>query len=203
MTEHIRKGIVAGAIATLIVSTFDAAQAVGPTTLETFAGTTVNLTPDSGEPLKIEIFRWSPDMDRDALLTAVKQSGESAVATALEKSPTAGYIWGSGSLGYRVRYAQKILQPDGGERIILITDRPLGSGGIDPWKPSGSAAVPPYPFTLVELRLNKQGRGAGKMSLAGIVAVDTDAQTIALKNYADAPLLIEKVSRIASSTGSS
>ena len=58
-------------------------------------------------------------------------------------------------------------------------------------------------FTLIELRLNKQGRGEGKMSLAAMVSADSAAQTVALEDYAGAPVLIEKVSRVVSRSGTS
>ena len=50
-----------------------------------------------------------------------------------------------------------------------------------------------HAFTLIELRLNKQGRGEGKMSLAAKVAVDAAAKTLALDNYAVAPVLLTNV----------
>jgi hypothetical protein len=176
------------------------AQAPAPKKVERFTGTTVNLNPGAGENLKIDVFRWSTDAERDALLGVLKEKGDSGVGATLEKAPTAGYIWDSGSLGYSLRYAQKLTLPDGGERIILVTDRPIGSWGREAWKATGQGAAPGYPFTLIELRLSKQGRGEGKMSLAARVAADADARTVTLENYAAAPVLINNVKRAASST---
>jgi hypothetical protein len=175
------------------------AQAPAPKKIERFTGTTVNLNPGAGENLKIDVFRWSTDAERDALLAVLKEKGDSGVGATLEKAPTAGYIWDSGSLGYSLRYAQKLTLPDGGERIIVVTDRPIGSWGREAWKATGQGAAPGS-FTVVELRLSKQGRGEGKMSLAAKVTADADARTITLENYAAAPVLINNVKRAASTT---
>jgi hypothetical protein len=190
----------AAGVAILVAPILLVAQAPAPMKIESFTGTTVNLNPGTGETLKIDVFKWATDAERDALLAVLREKGDSAMAAALEKIPTVGYIWGSGSLGYSLRYAQKLTLPNGGERVIVVTDRPLGSWGREAWKATGQVAAPGYPFTVVELRLNKQGPGEGKMSLAGKVTVDADAKTITLENYAAVPVLISNVKRVASNT---
>jgi hypothetical protein len=189
------RAILAAGVAILLAPILPAAQTPAPTKLESFTGTTVNLNPGTGENLKIDVFKWATDAERDALLAVLKEKGDSGIGPALEKAPTAGYIWDSGSLGYSLRYAQKSTLPDGGERIIVVTDRPLGSWGRETWKATGQAAAPGYPFTVVELRFNKQGRGEGKMSLAAKVTADADAKTVTLDGYAAAPVLINNVKR--------
>ena len=189
------QGIIA-ALFVFIVSPALQAQATALPKVESFTGTTVNLNPGAGMRLQINVFKWATQTERDALLSALTDNSESGLGTVLEKAPTIGYIWDGGPLGYSLRYAQRIPQPDGGERIILLTDRPLGSWGREAWKPSGQAPALTYSFTLVELRLNKDGRGHGKMSLAARITADTDAKTVTLENYAAAPVLIDSVKRI-------
>jgi hypothetical protein len=169
------------------------AQATALPKVESFTGTTVNLNPGAGLRLQINVFKWATETERDALLSVLTDKSDSGLGAVLEKAPTIGYIWDGGPLGYSLRYAHRVPQPDGGERIILLTDRALGSWGRGAWKPSGQAPAPAYPFTLVELRLNKHGRGNGKMSLAAKVTTDTDAKTVTLDNYAAAPVLIDDV----------
>jgi hypothetical protein len=169
-----------------------------PATTEAFTGTTVNLNPGGGQNLRINVFKWASDTERDALLAALKEKGDSGLGPALEKASTAGFIWDSGPLGYAIRYAQKLPLAGGGERIVLVTDRALGSWGQGAWRPSGRATATDYPFTVVELRLNKQGRGDGKMSLAAKVIADPESGTVTLDNYAAAPVLINNVRRVSS-----
>jgi hypothetical protein len=59
----------------------------------------------------------------------------------------------------------------------------------------GPATPDGFPFTVVELRLNRRGEGEGKASITTPVTVDNEAKTIALANYAAAPVLLKGVKR--------
>jgi hypothetical protein len=163
---------------------------------EAFTGTTVNLSPGAGENISIHILRWSSDADRDRLAAAFKEKGDAGLQSALEAAQTLGIVWTGESLGYSLRYAHRVALPDGGERIIIATERRLGAWSRgNQWKAAGQQAAPDYPFTVVELRLNRRGLGEGKMSLAAKVTFEQDAKAIALENYGAAPILIKDVKR--------
>src|SRR6185295_19736200 len=109
--------------------------------------------------------RWSSEADRDRLAAAFKEKGDAGLPAVLEAAPTLGIVWTDESLGYSLRYAHRVALPDGGERIIIATERRLGAWSRgNTWKALKQEA-PDYPFTLVELRLNRRGQGAGKISL--------------------------------------
>ena len=129
----------------------------------------------------------------DALPDAPPPTPESSLAAALDKAPTVGHLWSSEVAGYSVREAVRLPQPDGGERIVLITERRLGAWN-DLWKPTGGAPTN-YPFSVIELRLNAKGEGEGRASLTGKVTVDAAAKTIALENYAALPVIFKNVKR--------
>src|SRR5688500_10934052 len=57
-----------------------------------------------------------------------------ALAAALGRAQTIGYIWTNDITGYSIKYAYRAPQPDGGERIVLVTDRRLGAHTAG-WKP--------------------------------------------------------------------
>jgi hypothetical protein len=120
----------------------------------------------------------------------------------LRDAPTLGYLWSSEVAGYSLRYAVKLPDQAGGERIILITDRRLGAWN-DLWKPSGSAPAAGYEFSVIEMRLNATGAGEGKGSLTGKVVADSDAKSLALENYGGLPVLLTAVkeSKLAAQTG--
>jgi len=171
-----------------------AAQAKGVTAK--FTATTVNVNPGAGETINIDVLRWSTDEERDRLLTALKEKGESQLREALQAAPTVGYIWTSGSLGYSLRYAHRVPLPDGGERIIIATDLRLGVWDRNNlWKASGQPTAVDYPFTVVELRVNRKGEGEGKMSLATKVTTEVENKTLVLENYEAAPVLLKGVKR--------
>jgi hypothetical protein len=125
---------------------------------------------------------------------AAAQTPESSLAAAIQKAPTAGILWTSENVGYSIKYAYRLPQPDGGERIILATDRRVGKWS-NLWMPA--AAVPPsdYAFSIIELRFNSKGEGEGRGVVTGKVAVDATAKTIALDNYAALPVILKAVKR--------
>lgn len=114
---------------------------------------------------------------------------ESALAAALAQAPIVGHLWSPEVAGYSVRYAVKLAGQDGGERIILITDRRLGAFN-SLWQPMEGTTTD-YEFSLIELRLNSKGEGEGKVSLTGKVALAGD--TLALENYAASPVVLKNV----------
>jgi hypothetical protein len=105
---------------------------------------------------------------------------------AVKGAPTIGYIWGDGPTGYAIKYAWHSTEGAGRERIVLATERQLGSHALPVAEPSGGLAD--AEFTVVELRLDANGRGEGKTSLASAVVVDRTAATLALDAYAEAPV---------------
>ena len=119
---------------------------------------------------------------------------EAALAATLQAVRTVGYLWSSESAGYSLRYAYRMPQPDGGERIIFATDRRLGAWN-DLWKPTGGASLSPYEFTVIEVRLTPKGVGEGKTSLTGKVTIDAAAKTIALDGYSALPVVFKVVKR--------
>jgi hypothetical protein len=125
-----------------------------------------------------------------------------ALTAAIGKAPTIGYVWTSGITGYSIKYAYHAPLPDGGERIILATDRRLGAY-LPAWTPvpstssgelaSATAPATDYEFTLIEMRMNSTGSGEGKTSLTTKVIVDGDAKTLALDDYTSAPANLQNV----------
>ena len=124
------------------------------------------------------------------------------MATALLDAPTIGYLWSSEVAGYSVRYAVKLPEQNGGERIILVTDRRLGAWN-DLWKPAGPPPATDYEFSVIEMRLNAGGAGDGKSSLTAKIVVDSTAKSFALENYGGSAVLLTgvKESKLSAQTG--
>ena len=82
-----------------------------------------------------------------------------------------------------------------GKANHVITEGPLGGFAREPWR----AVDEPNPlvkgYTVIEFRLDGDGNGEGKMSLAADVAFDTEAGTVAPDNYETTPVLLEAVMR--------
>jgi hypothetical protein len=116
-----------------------------------------------------------------------------ALTAAIGRAPTIGYIWTSEVTGYAIKYAWHAPLPDGGERIILATDRRLAQ--TPAWHPVPAPPATDYEFTLVEIRLDGKGSGEGKTSVTTRVVVDNEAKTVALDNYAATPAIFQNVKR--------
>jgi hypothetical protein len=178
---------------TLAASMFSIVEAQTKGTVENYRAMAVNVT-GAPDELKIDLLRWSTDAEREQVFNALSDKDEKEFLTVLSKQPTLGYIWTSESAGYSVRYAYQISAPDGSERVIVATDKPLGSWNPQIWKPTGSAKANSYDFTVIELRLNrKRGAGEGKSSLFAKVTADKAAKTIVLDNYTSAPVVLKDV----------
>jgi hypothetical protein len=125
---------------------------------------------------------------------SVALSPVAALTAAIGRAPTIGYFWTNDITGYSIKYAYHAALPDGGERIILATDRRLGAY-TTAWKPVAATPVTDYEFTLFEIRLDSKGLGEGKTSLTTKVILDSEAGTLALDGYAATPAMLRNVKR--------
>lgn len=156
---------------------------------------TTNLGPDSNVPIRIDLLRLTSDDDRRALVDAIKEKGLESLQPQLAGKPSLGFLWTDSSVGYLIRYAARSPLPDGGERLVIATDRVLGSYGLQPWQPAPPAEATPYPFTIMELHLNSKGTGDGTFSLAARVVVDAATATLGLEQSNAAPRLLKNLKR--------
>jgi hypothetical protein len=161
--------------------------------IERFVANAINIAtpgPTGAGVVEIGVERWSTDAERDRLLTVLLEKGSDALLEELRKLPRAGYIRTPTSLGYDLHYARKAPGEDGGERIVLATDR-----YITFWEAANRPRTIDYPFTLIELHIGPDGTGEGKMSLATKITVDKKKNEIVLENYASQPVLLTNVRR--------
>jgi hypothetical protein len=172
------------------------AHAAGPLLADTFTATTANMTP-AGLGLRMQVIKWQDDAAR-AEVVATLAAGADA-STPLAKLPTVGYVWPNASpVGYSVKYANRVPEANGNERVTLVTDKRLGSYDFKGWSVPSAAAGSDAPYTVIELELNSSGTGTGTLSLAGEVLLDEAAGTVALKP--GAPSLLTNVKREARQT---
>ncbi len=166
-----------------------AAEAPSPAQPLKLSATTTSLGRDSDIPVRIDLLRFTSDEDRQALVAAVADKGIETLQPQLAGRPSLGFLWTDSSVGYLIRYAVRSPLPGGGERIVIATDRVLGSYGLQPWQPAPPAEATAYPFTVMELQLDSKGAGEGTFSLAARVEVDAAASTLRLEQSKTARLL--------------
>ena len=172
-------------------STLTRAQTKG--TPERFTALAVNMSNvgrSGAATIEIAVDRWSTDAERDRLLTTLMERGADKLLDVLRDMRRVGYIRSPNSLGYDLHYARRTPLPDGGERVVLATDRPVGF-----WEAVNRPRSIDYPFTIIELHLNADGEGEGKLSLATKIVADKESKTIVLEDYANQPVLLTSVKR--------
>ncbi len=91
-------------------------------------------------------------------------------------------------LGTDIRYAMNFPGEDGGRRIVIITPRVIGFR-----EASNRPRSFDYPFTLFEMRFNKEGRGDGRMAYATQIVFDKSKNTIEIENYSSEPVRLNNL----------
>jgi hypothetical protein len=157
---------------------------------ERYSAAAININNGRAGNIDITVNRWSTDKQRDALMAVAMQKGPEKLLDALQDMPVMGHFGAPGSLSWDIHFARKMPLPDGGERVVLITDRRIGF-----WEAANQPRSIDYPFTFIDIRLNRDGQGEGKMSLATKVIYDKKDNMISLENFETSPVLLNNIRR--------
>jgi hypothetical protein len=139
----------------------------------------------------ITITSWTTEAERQRLTNILLEQGAAKMLDALKASPRVGSIRTTGSVGWDLRYARRSDLPDGGQRIEIITDRPIGT-----YEAAEQGRSLEYPFTTADIRLNAKGEGEGKLYVATRIAADKGTKVIVMENYSIAPVQLTSVRRL-------
>ena len=170
--------------------------ASGQNQKESFTGFAINM--NSGPKtatVDFTIERWSTDAQREQLLSILKEEKDSYKAnekmlTALQKMPKVGYIRTSKTLGWDLHYARQSELDEGGRRIVLATDRPIGFA-----EARNQGRSMDYPFTIVEMHLDKNDKGEGRI-LAGTRIYIDKKNNLVLENYGQQPVMFNDIKKL-------
>jgi hypothetical protein len=197
MTLQIRRFAI-GAAAALLAAMPVAAQTTGEKLLiEAFAVNMSNIGTGANAQVQIYVDRWSTEAERELLLTSMVQKGPRELLKALQEQTVKGRFQIpslSGPdphnlrLGLQLRYAWQAPLPEGGRRIVLAADRYIGMAEAQQQPRSID-----YPFTLFEVRVNKDGEGEGKLAYATKIRFDKDNKVMEIENYASEPVRLNNV----------
>ena len=140
--------------------------------------------------ISMQIDRYTPDADREAVAQALKQGGYPAFLTALRKAPVVGSLTIAGQT-FDIRWARE--QPvSNGRSIVLITDKPVyfvGGGGTNAKPRAG------YEVALLQFRLDGSGLGF-EGTMAAAARVKPGGPTgVQIDDYAEKPIELQGISR--------
>ena len=185
--KTLRGALVIGCLA---VAGLLSAQSNTPT--ERFTAAAINTNNGAAGSVEFVVNRWSTDAERARLMQTLLDKGPEKLLDTLQDMPRLGFIRATnGGLGYDLRYALKEKGEDGGERIVLATDRRIGF-----WEALASA-------TLDRLSVHRHRdapqRRRGRRGQA--VARDQDhgeqgqSARVTLENYELQPVLLKSIRR--------
>jgi hypothetical protein len=161
---------------------------------ERFTGFAINMNSGpSTATVDFAIDRWSTDAERDALLAILQEEKDvyranQKLLSKLQKMPKVGYIRTPQRLAWDLRFARQMPLEDGGRRIVLATDRPVGFR-----EARNQPRSMDYPFTIVEIQLDKNDRGSGKILAGTKIYIDKKSNELVLENYAQQPIRFNEI----------
>jgi len=135
----------------------------------------------------IVVENWSTEPDRGRLLEAMKKSQDTMLDT-LRDLRKVGFIRTPGKLGWDLHYAHQAPGEDGGNRIVIATDRPMNI-----WEVINRPRTVDYPFMFIEMRINNDREGEGKLFPATQVTASRDGRSVQLENYDTQPVQLNKI----------
>ena len=139
--------------------------------------------------IDIVIERWSTPEESTNLKAVFLERGDDKLLSALQKvKPRCGYVRTSTSLGWDISFARETPLPDGGRKIVLASDRPVGM-----WEARNAGRSMDYQFSLAEIRLPKEGKGQGKAIPYAQLSFNKDTSTLEIENYQREPVRLSEV----------
>ena len=186
------------AIQAIIMSPPVGAQAPQiPFRMRAFAVNMTNALTGANGIFEITIERWSTAAERQDLITTMTDKGQDALLSRLRKVPVKGRIRIPGwtgpdpnnyRLGWNLRYTWHEPLPEGGERLMIATDRYMSM-----WELRNQPRTVDYPFTFVEIRLPPEGKGEGRMAAFAQVSFDKKKNLIELERYSAGQVALNEI----------
>jgi hypothetical protein len=167
------------------------AFAINPNTSRP-TGTTGPNRPSTAS-LTFTIERWSTDEELNSLMAIVKEQQDvrrmnDALLNALQGLPRVGRIRESNTLGWDLRFARQVKLGDGGRQLLIATDRP-----IPHWEAREQPRSFDYRFTVLDIRLDKENRGEGKLLADTKLVVDPRTNSLVLEHYDIQPVRLSEI----------
>lgn len=192
--------LMAAALLSPALAQSTASNAPSATDKITIQGTALNFSntaTGANTTIRINIDSWSSPADAERLIATFLEKKQDGLQDALEKLPTRGRFNFPGyfgpdpnntmRLGTDVKYARNFPE-DGGRRIVVLTPRVIGMR-----EAIQNPRTTDYPFTLFEMRFDREGKGQGKLSYATNIAFDKKRNAIELENYASEPVRLNNL----------
>jgi hypothetical protein len=188
--------MVVATLAVLTIAHVAFAQIVLPVRMRAFGVNMSNNLTGANGIVEITLDKWSTADERTKLLETVPK-GQDALLRALQKAPVKGRIRlpnfpgqdpQNYRLGWNLRYAWHEALDEGGERIVIATDRYMSF-----WEVTNQPRTVDYPFLLIQIHLNKEGKGEGKLAAFTQITFDKKKNVMEIENYGTEPVRLNEI----------
>jgi hypothetical protein len=143
-------------------------------------------------PIEILVSDWSTGDTHRMLTRTLLERGPLAFLDELCNLWPRGSVRVPGNRDVPIRYAWQVIERGGAERIYIASDSTIAPANS--WFRSPSDAEP---LVFLELRLDRNGTGVGKLSEARRLTVDQSRDVIELRDYTERSAQLVMVERIA------
>jgi len=129
----------------------------------------------------------TPDGDIQEAAALLKSKGQDALVKSLEKAKEVGRIAPTGFVGSSFQIARVRDGKDGSRQIVLVANRPMNF-----YEVRANTRTTDYPFTIVVLTLDKDGKGTG--TLAPLVKLKFNKKNeLEVEHYGQKPFRLVNV----------
>jgi hypothetical protein len=140
-------------------------------------------------PVVIRIRRWTGQDEHVQLMRILEQKGNDEFVRALQDAKSVGSIGRPQDLPYDLRYARQEVLPEGGRRIVLMTDRPMSA-----WERLSGGRTRDYSVAWIDIKLDGEGRGEGTMSVATRLKLIGDV--LGIEDLANQPAKLSEIKKV-------
>jgi hypothetical protein len=139
--------------------------------------------------LTIYVQELTRDGDVEELVAILKHKGQDGLVSALEKLSDKGRVAPNGSVGTGMRVIRIRSNPDGGQHIVLATNRPISFPEL-----YNATRSTNYKIGIVVLNVDKDGKGTG--SFAPLCKVKFNKKNeLEIEHYGQKPFRLANVYR--------
>jgi hypothetical protein len=176
------------AAAVLVVVVGMAAQTHGDP--EEFTSFAISMGAYSGAggtaQLIMTVNQWATQEERDAFFVTLKEKGAEALLQQLRRGKRVGSLRTAQTVGWDIRLALEEPGKDGGRRVMLLTDRPIGFS-----EATNRPITIDYPFTVIDMQIPAKGFGQGTLAIAAKII--PAGKTVIVENFDTQPVQLNRI----------
>jgi hypothetical protein len=129
---------------------------------------------------------WATQAERDAFFITLKEKGAEALLEQLRRAKRVGSLRTPQTVGWDIRLALEEPGKDGGRRVMLLTDRPIGFS-----EATNRPISYDYPFTMIDMQIPPKGYGQGTLVIAAKII--PAGKTVLIENFDTQPVQLNRI----------